>query len=105
LFKENSKFSHLVSEKLEANSIEQYQNEERSVLVKRMVGSEKRLTDLLKAMKSMELSSPEKLAQLKKEIYEFTRDINFKKAASMGEVVESALNFMKRNYKIHNEGN
>lgn len=101
LFKENLKFSQLVSEKLEANSIEQYQNEERSVMVKRMVGSEKRLNDLLKSMKSMELSSPEKLAQLKKEIYQFTRDINFKKANSMGEVIESALHFMKRNYKIH----
>lgn len=102
LFKENLKFSQLVSEKLEANSIEQYQNEERSVMVKRMVGSEKRLNDLLKAMKLMELSSLEKLTQLKNEIYDFTKDVNFKKAESMGEVVESALNFMKRNYKIHN---
>lgn len=99
LFKENMKFSQMVSEKLEKNSIEQYQNEERSVMVKRMVGSEKRLNDLLKAMKSMELSSPEKLEQLKKEIYQFTKDVNFKKAASMGEVIESALNFLKRNYK------
>lgn len=99
LFKENAKFSQLVSQKLEANSIEQYQNEERSVLVKRMVGSEKRLNDLLLAMRSMELSSPEKLAQLKTEIYEFTKDINFKKATSMGEVMGSALAFMKRNYK------
>ena len=103
LFKENVKFSKMVSEKLEANSIEQYQNEERSVLVKRMVGSEKRLTDLLKAMKSMELSSSEKLNQLKNEIYEFTHDVNFKKAHSMGEVIESALNFMKRNYKNNRE--
>lgn len=99
LFKENLKFSQMVSEKLEANSIEQYQNEERSVMVKRMVGSEKKLNDLLKAMKSMELSSPEKLEQLKKEIFHFTKDVNFKKATSMGEVIESALNFLKRNYK------
>lgn len=99
LFKENAKFSQLVSEKLEANSIEQYQNEERSVLVKRMVGAEKRLNDLLFAMKAMELSSPEKLEQLKNEIYVFTKDVNFKKATSMGEVMESALEFMKRNYK------
>lgn len=99
LFKENLKFSQLVSEKLEANSIEQYQNEERSVMVKRMVGSEKRLNDLLKAMKSMELSSSEKLKQLKTEIYDFTKDVNFKKANSMGEVIEAALSFLKRNYK------
>ncbi|MCL9809946.1 hypothetical protein [Flavobacterium luminosum] len=102
LFKENFKFSQLVSDKLEANSIEQYQIEERSVMVKRMAGSEKRLNDLLKAMKSMELSSPEKLKQLKHEIFEFTHDIHFKKATSMGEVVEAALNFLKRNYKSEN---
>lgn len=99
LFKENFQFSMLVNDKLEANSIEQYQNEERSIMVKRMVGSEKRLNDLLKAMKSMELSSNEKLEQLKTEIYQFTRDIQFKKANSMGEVIESALHFLKRNYK------
>ena len=104
LFKENLKFSQMVSEKLETNSIEQYQNEERSVMVKRMVGSEKRLNDLLKAMKSMELSSPEKLEQLKKEIFHFTKDVNFKKATSMGEVIESALNFLKRNYKTQKFG-
>lgn len=102
LFKENFKFSQMVSDKLEANSIEQYQIEERSVMVKRMAGSEKRLNDLLKAMKSMELSSPEKLKQLKHEIFEFTHDIHFKKASSMGEVVEAALNFLKRNYKSEN---
>lgn len=99
LFKENFLFSQLVSEKLEANSIEQYQNEERSVMVKRMVGSEARLNDLLKAMQSMELSSNEKLQQLKQEIYQFTRDVNFKKAHSMGDVIASALHFMKRNYR------
>lgn len=104
LFKENLKFSQMVSEKLEANSIEQYQNEERSVMVKRMVGSETRLNDLLKAMKSMELSSSEKLEQLKKEIFHFTKDVNFKKAKSMGEVIESALNFLKRNYKTQKFG-
>ncbi|AMO20465.1 hypothetical protein [Flavobacterium columnare] len=101
LFKENFHFSKLVSNKLEANSIEQYQNEERSIMVKRMVGSEERLNDLLQAMKSMELSTSEKLEQLKTEIYQFTYDIQFKKATSMGEVIESALEFLKRNYKVN----
>ncbi|MCH4829444.1 MULTISPECIES: hypothetical protein [Flavobacterium] len=99
LFKENFQFSKLVSEKLEVNSIEQYQNEERSIMVKRMVGSEERLNDLLQAMKSMQLSTIEKLERLKKEIYLFTHDMQFKKANSMGEVIESALLFLKRNYR------
>lgn len=102
LFKENYPFNKLVKDKLKQNSIEQYQNEERSILVKRLVGSEERLNDLLVAMKSMELSPPEKLEQLKKDTYAFTLDVNFKKAKSMGEVIEAALNFMKRNYKSDN---
>jgi hypothetical protein len=103
LFKENFPFYQLVNSKLKENSIEQYQNEERSILVKRLVGSEERLKDLLTAMKSMELSPKEKLEELKIDIYKFTLDINFKKAKSMGEIIEAALNFMKRNYKSDNQ--
>lgn len=103
LFKENFPFNKLVNDKLKENSIEQYQNEERSILVKRLVGSEERLKDLLTAMKSMELSPKEKLEQLKIDTYKFTLDINFKKAKSMGEIIEAALNFMKRNYKSDNQ--
>lgn len=99
LFKENFQFTELVKEKLEPDSIDQYQNEERSLLVKRLADSEERLTDLLSVMKSMMLSPTLHLEQLKKETYEFTKDKNFKKANSMGEVMEAALNFMKRNYK------
>ncbi len=99
LFKENFKLSTMVNEKLEKESIEQYQNEERAILVKRMVGHEERINMLLDAMKSIEISTPEKLQQLKSEIYKYTLDMNFKRALSMGEVIESALNFMKRNYK------
>lgn len=102
LFKENYPFNLLVKSKLKQNSIEQYQNEERSVLVKRIVGIEDRLHDLLTAMKSMEISPKEKTDQLKNDIYNFTLDLNFKKANSMGEIVEAALNFMQRNYKNQN---
>lgn len=103
LFKENFPFYQLVNSKLKQNSIEQYQNEERSILVKRLVGSEERLKDLLTAMKSMELSPKEKLEQLKIDTYKFTLDVNFKKAKSMGEIIEAAINFMKRNYKSDNQ--
>ena len=102
LFKENYPFNLLVKDKLKQNSIEQYQHEERSILVKRLAGSEEKLNDLLVAMKSMELSPVEKIEQLKNDIYSFTLDINFKKANSMGEIVEAAILFMKRNYKIQN---
>ena len=90
-----------MKDKLEPDSIDQYQNEERSLLVKRLADSEERLTDLLQVMKSMSLSPSFHMEQLRKETYEFTKDKNFKNAKSMGEIMEAALLFMKRNYKTH----
>jgi hypothetical protein len=99
LFKENFPFNRLVKDKLNKNAIEQYQSEERSILVKRLFDSETRLEDLLKAMKSTRLAPLAHIEQLKEEIYQYTYDIEFKKAESMGEIVEVALDFMKRNFK------
>ena len=99
LFKENLPFNLLVKEKLNKNAIEQYQNEERSILVKRLLDSESRLKRLLLAMKSTNLAPPEHIEQLREEVYQFTLDKDFKKADSMGEIVEVALNFMKRNFR------
>lgn len=99
LFKENFQYNQLVQTKLNQNAIEQYQKEERSVLVKRLTDSEARLKDLLKAMKATELAPIEQLKQLRQEVYEFTLDLNFKKANSMGEIIQAIINYMKRNFK------
>ena len=100
LFKENFKFSELVQEKLNPKSVIQYQIEERSVIVKRLVDTKTRLKRLVEAMKSTRLAPLEHIQQLQTEIYEITYDVNFKNASSMGEIVQSALNFMIRNYKM-----
>jgi hypothetical protein len=100
-FVENIKMVQLVSSKLLPNSIEQYKKEEHSLMVKRLVGSEKRLIDLLKAMKSDDISPNENVISLRKEIYDFTRDLNYKKAETMGEIIEVTVNFLKRKYKSH----
>jgi hypothetical protein len=101
LFKENFRFTQLVKEKLKKDSIEQYQNEERSILVRRISGFEERLNELLSVMKANELSPTLNFERLKQETYEVTFDKNFKNATSMGDIVEAALNFIKRNYHIH----
>lgn len=100
LFKENFKFSELVQSKLKQSSIIQYQIEERSIIVKRLVDTKTRLKRLIEAMKSTKLAPIEHIHQLQEEIYEATLDVNFKKAKSMGEIVQAALNFMMRNYKF-----
>jgi hypothetical protein len=99
LFKENYIYSKLVQDKLNQNAIEQYQNEERSILVKRLLDSETRLDDLLEAMKSTRLAPQEHIEQLREEIYQYTYDLEFRGAEAMGEIVQAALNFMKRNFK------
>ncbi|WP_338409397.1 hypothetical protein [uncultured Flavobacterium sp.] len=102
LFKENFKFNQLVYDKLNQNAIEQYQSEERSILVKRLIDSEKRLKHLILAMKTLKIAPKENIKQLREEIYEYTLDLNFKKANSMGKIVEVALGFVKRNFNHEN---
>ena len=100
LFKENFKLSELVQNKLKPKSIQQYQIEERAIIVKRLIDTKTRLKRLIEAMKSTKLAPIEHIEQLKEEIYDVTLDKEFKEANSMGEIVQAALNFMKRNYKI-----
>ncbi|MGV9002553.1 hypothetical protein [Flavobacterium sp.] len=102
LFKENFKFSELVQNKLNHKSITQYQIEERSVIVKRLIDTNTRLRRLIDAMKSTRLAPVEHIHQLQDEIYEYTLDVNFKNAKSMGEIVQAALDYMIRNYKFEN---
>ena len=69
------------------------------VLVKRLTDSETRLKSFLKAMKATKLAPIEQVKQLRQEVYEFTLDLNFKKANSMGEIIQAIINYMKRNFK------
>jgi hypothetical protein len=98
-FKENFLMVALVGDKLQKTSIEQYKLEERSIVAKRMLSSENRVNDLLACMKEDAISTQEKVVLLKKEIHDFTHDLHFKKSKNMGEILETALQFVKRNYK------
>lgn len=98
-FKENQPIMKLVKEKLTSDSIQQYKIEERSIVAKRVISTERRLNDLIAEMKKTRLSLPHHLANLKTEIFKFTSDKAFKKSRSMGEVMEASLNFVKRNYE------
>jgi len=89
----------LVSEKLQENSIEQYKLEERSIVSKRILSSEDRLNELVSCMKNDVISLPENVKTLKQQVYGFTRDVSFKKSKNMGEILENALNFLRRNYE------
>ncbi|TRX36861.1 hypothetical protein FNW52_06385 [Flavobacterium sp. ZT3R18] len=101
-FKENYPMVKLVKEKLESSSIDQYKHEERAVLAKRIISAENRIKRLMRIMRSDTISTEAHVAQLKKELYNYTHDLNFKKAKSMGDIMSAAFEFITRNFKNTN---
>lgn len=101
-FKENSVLVKMVERGLQPESIIQYKNEERSLLAKRAKSSNDRLQKLMSCMIDDTISKPEKISQLRREILAFTKDINFKRTNSMGEILKYTLDFVVRNYESIN---
>lgn len=98
-FKENYKMVKLVSDKLEESSIEQYRKEERSLLAKRMINTKSRYKELIRCMINDHVSTKENVLQLRKDLYSFSKDMKFKRASTMGQILRTALDFVKRNYE------
>jgi hypothetical protein len=100
--KENFPLVDMSLKLLAKESIDQYEKEERSLLAKRAVRENKRLSQLLACMRDDVLSTPEKTEQLKKGLFKLTGDVNFKKSRNMGELLTNALDFVIRNYQNEN---
>ncbi|WP_298790835.1 hypothetical protein [uncultured Allomuricauda sp.] len=98
-FKENFQMVELVRGKLQKHSVDQYKIEERSIVAKRIMSSGDRIERLLDACLDDEISLDENITKLKLEIYDLTKDMDFKKSTTMGEVLSLALDFVKRNYQ------
>ena len=100
--KENNKLVKMTLASLQEQSIEQYKLEERSLLAKRANSEKERLNELLDCMMVDSISTKSKIKELKNELFNLTGDVNFKKATNMGEILNSALRFVVRNYKNEN---
>lgn len=98
-FKENYRMVDMVAKKLQANSVDQYKIEERSIVAKRIISSGNRIKQLINISKADTISLKENIEQLRKDIYLLTLDANFKKCTTMGHVLALALDFVKRNYQ------
>ncbi len=98
-FKENLKMVQLVQEKLQESSIEQYRREERSLLAKRIINAQSRYKELMRCILNDQISNESNVKQLRKELYDFSSDMKFKRARSMGQIIRTALDFVKRNYE------
>lgn len=90
-FKENNALVELVMKLLNADTIKQYQLEERTLIKRRINSSTYRLEKLLSAMKKDELSIAPKIENLKAELGEFYNNKGFKNCNNMGEIVEMSL--------------
>lgn len=98
-FKENFKMVELVTRKLQDSSIEQYRREERSLLAKRMINASTRFKELIRCMINDNISTEANVRQLRRDLFIFTKDIKFKRARTMGQILRTALEFVRRNYE------
>tara|TARA_B100000963_G_scaffold321654_1_gene305155 strand:- start:69148 stop:70299 length:1152 start_codon:yes stop_codon:yes gene_type:complete len=98
-FEENLKLMNLIRDKLNHDSVLQYKIEERSIIAKRIIGSEKRLSKIIDIMKKDKVTTKENLIQLRKEIFNFTSDESFQKSRSMGSIMESSFNYVRNHYE------
>lgn len=98
-FKENFDMVAIVMKKLQPSSIEQYKKEERSILAKRVLTSRSRYETLVECMCEDRISTKENLQELREHLYNFTLDLKFRRSRSMGEVLKTAMEFVRRNYE------
>src|SRR3546814_130444 len=91
LFQENQPLMELARKFLKPDSILQYQQEERALIVNRLRSSRYRLKELLDPMLKDEISSPEKIRQLRAELAIHYKNSAFLTCKGMGEIVQLHL--------------
>jgi hypothetical protein len=101
--KENNLYVEMVGENLQEASINQYKIEERSAISKRIIRANPRVMALLDCMSEESISTPEKVKILKKDLFEYTKDVRFKKCNKMGDLLRTAFDFVVENYENVNQ--
>lgn len=90
-FKENYPAVRLCIKHINKEGAQQYQKEERTLIAKRLRSSRYRVKDLLDIMTIDVMSTPEKVAMLKKELALHHHDPSFEKCRNMGEILKKNL--------------
>lgn len=86
-FKENNPIIFLGMQHMRPQTVKQYQLEERSLIAARVKTSHTQFTELMEVMVKDELSTEEKIGQLKEELAYHHRHVRFHKCKTMGEIV------------------
>jgi hypothetical protein len=92
-YKENLPVVKLVMKLLNAETIAQYEDEERTLIARRYLAEKPRLRSLFRSMRLNPAEPPDKVAQLKSELGAYHKTHIFDDCASMGEVVERHIEF------------
>jgi hypothetical protein len=95
-FKENRLLVELSLKYLNAESIAQYQAEERALIALRMAAERYRMMDLLNIMTRDFISTDEKKNQLKEELADHFQYPTFLKCKTMGDIVKQILRYTLR---------
>lgn len=99
-FKENNPIIFLGIKHMKAETVRQYQLEERSLIAMRYNTHKKRCNDLLAIMIKDEISFPDKIEQLKEELGHHHNTNAFDACKSMGEVLLTNLELLlKKDFK------
>jgi hypothetical protein len=97
-FKENLPYVELTLKYLNKLSIEQYQAEERTLIAYRLAASRYRIMDLLNTMSRDQISTEEKVIQLRGELGEFFDSKIIKRCRTMGEIVKQTMRHILKPY-------
>jgi hypothetical protein len=90
-FKDNNKIVELVQKLLKPETIRQYQNEERTLMFRRLRAARYRLKDLIDCMRQDTVSTPEKIAELRAELVKHHKSEEFLECRNMGDLVRLHL--------------
>jgi hypothetical protein len=95
-FKENYAYVELVLKYLDRESIEQYQMEERTLMAFRLFSSRYRMMELMDIMVKDNISTPEKINELREQLNASHSTDVFNRCHSMGDLLKMNLKLMLR---------
>lgn len=90
-FKQNNPLIDIGLRCMTPETVKQYQKEERSLIAHRYKVSKKNVTALLGAMSKDNISTPENVTSLKKDLARHYKEKAFLKCSNMGEIVRQSL--------------
>ena len=90
-FKENNPIITMGIKNIGPQSVKQYQMEERSLIAERIRTEQDRVNSLFRIFRMDQISTKEKIEQLREELANFHHSAVFKQAMTMGEITQLHL--------------